>query len=108
MYSEFPGGPVVGTLWFHCPGPEFDSWWGNSDPTAMRYGQKKKKIIIYIDCKTYKEILKIKILLDKTYYVFTACSVYAAKPREEGWPRGRPASLPKDWPDVPCACQASW
>ena len=46
--------------------------------------KKKKKIIIYIDCKTYKEILKIKILLDKTYYVFTACSVYAAKPREEG------------------------
>ena len=44
----------------------------------------KKKIIIYIDCKTYMKILKIKVLLDKMYYVFTACSVYTAKPREEG------------------------
>lgn len=29
------------------------------------------------------EILKIKVLLDKMYFVFTACSVYTAKPREE-------------------------
>ena len=54
------------------------------------------------------EVLKIKILLDKMHHVFAACSVYTAKPREEGWPRGWPASLPEDWPDVPCPCQTPW
>ena len=26
---KFPGGPVVGTLFFHCQGPGFDLWLGN-------------------------------------------------------------------------------
>ena len=44
----------------------------------------KKNYNIYIDCKTYMEVLKIKILLDKMHHVFAACSVYTAEPREEG------------------------
>ena len=27
--GEFPSGPVVGTLRFHCQGPGFDPWSGN-------------------------------------------------------------------------------
>ena len=28
-YGDFPGGPVVGTLRFHCKGHGFDPWSGN-------------------------------------------------------------------------------
>ena len=28
-YGDFPGGPVVKTLGFHCRGHEFDPWSGN-------------------------------------------------------------------------------
>ena len=30
-YGDFPGGPVVRTLCFHCRGHRFDPWSGNSD-----------------------------------------------------------------------------
>ena len=26
---DFPGGPVVKTLYFHCRGHKFNPWWGN-------------------------------------------------------------------------------
>lgn len=32
--GDFPGGPGVGTLPFHCRGSGFDSWSGNQDPAA--------------------------------------------------------------------------
>lgn len=32
------------------------------------------------------KILKIKVLLDKMYYVFTACSVYTVKPQRRADP----------------------
>ena len=28
-YQDFPGGPVVRTLCFHCQGPRFNPWSGN-------------------------------------------------------------------------------
>ena len=58
---------------------------GELGPYGHEVGPKKKKNYnIYIDCKTYMEVLKIKILLDKMHHVFAACSVYTAEPREEG------------------------
>ena len=41
--GEFPDGPVVRTLHFHCGGPGFDPWSGNKNPTSREAGQKKKK-----------------------------------------------------------------
>ena len=40
---EFPGGPVVRTLHFHCRGPGFNPGWGTKIPQAVRHGQKKQK-----------------------------------------------------------------
>ena len=31
---DFPGGPVVKTLCFHCQGPWFSPWSENQDPTC--------------------------------------------------------------------------
>ena len=38
---EFPGGPVVRTLCFHCRGHGFDPW--TKIPHAPWHGQEKKK-----------------------------------------------------------------
>ena len=35
-YGEFPGGPVVWTLSFHCRRQGFDPWLGNPDPTSCK------------------------------------------------------------------------
>ena len=40
---DFPGGPVVKTLYFHCRGHEFDPDWRTKIPQAPQCGQKKKK-----------------------------------------------------------------
>ena len=33
-FRDFPGGPVVKTLCFHCREYRFDPWPGNWDPTC--------------------------------------------------------------------------
>ena len=40
---DFPGGPVVKTLRFHCRGRGFDPWLGNQDPTCCMVWQEKEK-----------------------------------------------------------------
>ena len=40
---DFPGGPVVKTLHFHCRGYEFDPGWRTKISQATQCGQKKKK-----------------------------------------------------------------
>ena len=40
--KEFPGGPVVRSLWFHCRGHRFDPWSGNLR-SHMPSGVAKKK-----------------------------------------------------------------
>ena len=42
-FREFPGGPVVRTLHFHCCGPGLIPGWGTKIPQATQHGQKKKK-----------------------------------------------------------------
>ena len=42
-YREFPGGPVVRTLCFHCRGHGSIHGWGTKILQAMQQGQKKKK-----------------------------------------------------------------
>ena len=39
---DFPGGPVVKTLRFHCRGHRFDPWLGNYDPTCHEARSEKK------------------------------------------------------------------
>ena len=44
MGEEFPGGPVVKTLCFHCQGPRFNPWLGGTEILqVLQLGQKKKK-----------------------------------------------------------------
>ena len=38
---DFPGGPVVKTLSFHCREQMFYSWSGNQDPTCCRCSKKQ-------------------------------------------------------------------
>ena len=40
---DFPGGPVVKTLHFHCRGHEFDPGWRTKISQATQCGQKKKR-----------------------------------------------------------------
>ena len=40
---DFPGGPVVKTLRFHCRGHGFDPWSGKIPSRAARCDQKKKQ-----------------------------------------------------------------
>ena len=42
-FGEFPGGPLVRTLCFHCQGPRFNPWLGNKDPRSHSVQPKKKK-----------------------------------------------------------------
>ena len=45
---EFPGGPVVRTLRFHCQRHGFNPWSGNQDPTSHKLqgvAEKKKRIM---------------------------------------------------------------
>lgn len=39
---EFPGGPVLLTLHFHCKAPRFDPIWRTKVPQAEGHVQKKK------------------------------------------------------------------
>ena len=39
---DFPGGPVVKTLQFHCRGHELDPGWRTKIPQATQCGPKKK------------------------------------------------------------------
>ena len=41
--GDFPGGPVVNALCFHCSGHGFDPWSGTKIPHAAQRGQKNKK-----------------------------------------------------------------
>ena len=55
---DFPGSPVVGTLYFHCRGYGFDLWTGNYDPTystAKGKKQTKKKALVI-----FREILRCR------------------------------------------------
>ena len=40
---DFPGGPGVEILSFHCRGHRFDPWSGNQDPACYLAKPKKKK-----------------------------------------------------------------
>ena len=40
---EFPGCPVVRTLYFHCQGRRFNPWSGNKDPASCLARPKKNK-----------------------------------------------------------------
>lgn len=42
---EFPGGPVLPTLHFHCKAPRFDPSWRTKVPQAEGHGQKKKIVL---------------------------------------------------------------
>ena len=59
-YGDFPGGPVVKTLCFHCRGRRFDPWSGNYDPLSFtvrlkeRKGKKGRKRLLF----TVSEVLK--------------------------------------------------
>ena len=44
LQGDFPGGPVVKTLYFHCRGHGFDPWWGTKIPHAPQYSRKKKRL----------------------------------------------------------------
>ena len=43
-YMDFPGGPAVETLRFHCRGPRFEPWSGTKIPQATRHNQKRKNL----------------------------------------------------------------
>ena len=47
-FREFPGVPVVRTLWFYCRGHEFNPWLGNEDPTNYVAWPKKKKNVHWL------------------------------------------------------------
>ena len=42
-YWDFPGGPVVKSLYFQCRGHRFHLWSGNQDPTVLTAKKFKKK-----------------------------------------------------------------
>ena len=46
LSREFPGGPVVGTLHFHCWGPGSIPDWRTKIPQVAWCGQKKKMGVI--------------------------------------------------------------
>ena len=48
---DFPGGPVVKTLHFHCRGHRFDTWLGNYDLSYWAVWPKVNK-------QTNKQIFK--------------------------------------------------
>ena len=41
--GDFPGGPVVKILRFHCRGRGFNPWLGTKIPHTVRRSQKKKQ-----------------------------------------------------------------
>ena len=43
VHWDFPGGPVVRSLHFHCRGFGFNTWSGHYMPHASQHSQKKKK-----------------------------------------------------------------
>ena len=46
--GQFPDGPVVKTLCFHCQGHGFDIWWGNWHPTScMVWPKQTNKTLRY-------------------------------------------------------------
>ena len=50
---EFPGGPAIRTLYFHCQGPRFNPWSGNQD-------SHKPHIMVTKDTHTHTKIGKLK------------------------------------------------
>ena len=42
---NFPGGPVIKTLSFHCRGPRFDPWSRNEDLTCCRKENKRNILL---------------------------------------------------------------
>ena len=42
-WGEFPGGPVIRTLYSHCRGCGFNPWSGNYDRSSHEARQKKKR-----------------------------------------------------------------
>ena len=54
---EFPGGPVVRTLCFHCCGPGFNLWLGNWDPASCAARpQKTQKTCLHLS-KIWTQII---------------------------------------------------
>lgn len=41
--GEFPAGPVVRTICFHCQGPGFDPWLENFDPASQKRKRKENQ-----------------------------------------------------------------
>ena len=55
VHKQFPGGPMVRTLLFHCWGPGFNQipHWGTSPKLHDGVAKKKKKRIWYISLKGF-------------------------------------------------------
>ena len=66
LSGDFPGGPVVGTLCFHCRGHGFDPWLGNWILHAKQRGQKY--IYIIAICR-YTMALAVKLACYFEYIV---------------------------------------
>ena len=58
--GDFPGGPPVRTLHFHCRGHGFDPWSGNSDPACLKK-KKKKKQEADQQCQCFWEIREMEL-----------------------------------------------
>ena len=48
-WGDFPGGPAVRTLSFHCRGHRFDPWSGNEDPSCCVARPNEKKALGYME-----------------------------------------------------------
>ena len=57
---EFPGGPVVKTLHFHCKGHRFDPWLGNKNPKCHQV--RPKNMYVYSTLKKIPCTLKTPVL----------------------------------------------
>ena len=59
---DFPGGPVVKTLYFHCRGTLYFPWMGNEDSTCCVRPKNRKKNYI-------KKLKLNKNILDRKAYL---------------------------------------
>ena len=58
---DFPGGPVVRTLYFHCREHKFSPWWVNGDPVwlsqkkRIKYSQLRFWIIFFLNLFVWRK-----------------------------------------------------